>query len=80
MRVFNRILIPVAAALASKSSAHAPALEPAAHSAAALAVTPAGKKFRIFLLHLNAVINPFLTQLGNQIGNFSLQKKLPQIQ
>ena len=85
MGVFNRILIPAAAALASKSSAHAPALEPAAHSATVLAVAPvhaitpahtvapAGKKFRIILLHLNAVINPLLIQLGRQLRNFRLQ-------
>ena len=84
MRVFNRILKPAAAPLASKPSAHATALEPATHSATVLAVSPvhaitpahtvapAGKKFRIILLHLNAVINPFLIQLGSQLRNFRL--------
>ena len=72
-------LIPATAALASKSSTHAPALKPAAHSATALAVapahtvTPTGKKFRIFLLYFKALINPFLIQLGSQIRDFRLQ-------
>jgi hypothetical protein len=84
MTVWEPILVPATATtLAGKSAAHTHATRAiavsAAHTHAARAIAEpasipsAGIEIRVFLLHFDALLNPFLVQLTFKLGDLLLQ-------